>query len=378
MENPFLFGAAITGKWFTDREEDTKRLEANFRHAIHTIIISPRRWGKTSLVLKTADNIKDTQLKIVKIDVFSCRTPEDFYLTFAVEVIKQTANKWEEWVENVKQFLSNLRPKISFGVDPASEFSLSFDFSNKQLNEEVLHLPQRIAKQKNIRIVVCLDEFQQIAEFPDAITFQKKLRGVWQLQSPEVTYCLYGSKKHLLNTLFLKQSMPFYKFGDVLFLKKIETEYWVKYICERFVQTGKTISEELAHAICGTVENHSSYVQQLSWLIWTRTDSIATESEFSQALEDLLNQNSILYYNYLGGLTSLQINFLRAISDGIHTGFSRMEILENYKLGTSANITRVRKSLEDRELIDISHESITFNDPVFQLWFKKEVHPKSL
>ena len=82
----------------------------------------------------------------------------------------------------------------------------------------------------------------------------------------------------------------------------------------------------------------------------------------------------MLYYNYLDGLTALQINFLRAIADGIYSGFSRKEIIENYRLGTSANITRVRKALEDKELIDISHESITFNDPVFQLWFRKEVH----
>ena len=151
-------------------------------------------------------------------------------------------------------------------------------------------------------------------------------------------------------------------------------ELSLKYICERFRQTGKTISEELAVIICNTVENHSSYVQQLSWLVWTRTDSIATESELLQAITDLLNQNSMLYYNYLDGLTALQINFLRAIADGIYSGFSRKEIIENYRLGTSANITRVRKALEDKELIDISHESITFNDPVFQLWFRKEVH----
>jgi hypothetical protein len=167
--------------------------------------------------------------------------------------------------------------------------------------------------------------------------------------------------------------MPFYKFGDIIFLKKITTEYWVKYICERFEQTKKQISEELAERICKQVENHSSYVQQFAWLVWVRTEKTATQQEFDEALQDLIYQNSMLYYNYLEGLTSLQLNFLKAVANGIHDHFSRKETLTQYNLGTSANIARIKKALEDRELIDISQNCITFNDTVFRLWFIKEV-----
>jgi AAA+ ATPase superfamily predicted ATPase len=373
MENPFVFGSATTGKWFTDRIDAAKRLLANFTHGINTIIISPRRWGKTSLVLKIANQTDDKYLKIVCMDIFACRSEEDFYKIFATEIIKQTAHKWEEWTENVSRFLSSLMPKISFGADPTLDFALSFDFSNKHLNEDILHLPQRIALKKGIRIVVCIDEFQQISEFPDSITFQKKLRTVWQLQTQEVTYCLFGSKKHLLSALFSKQSMPFYKFGDVMFLQKIAEDDWIQYIQERFEQTGKFISSELASKICIWVENHSSYVQQLAWLVWIRTENQATETDFEEALLDLLNQNSALYINYAESLTALQLNFLRALADGIQDQFSRKEIIAKYNLGTSANISRIKKSLEQKELIDIYPKMITFNDPVFRRWFKQNI-----
>jgi len=167
--------------------------------------------------------------------------------------------------------------------------------------------------------------------------------------------------------------MPFYKFGDIIFLQKIATEYWITYICERFEQTGKHISEELAEKICKQVENHSAYVQQLAWLVWIRTEKTATQQGLDEALQDLIYQNSMLYHNYLEGLTSLQLNFLKAVANGIHAHFSRKEILTQYKLGTSANISRIKKALEDRELIDISPNYITFNDTVFRLWFIKEV-----
>jgi hypothetical protein len=372
MENPFLFGTATQKEWFIDREEDSTRLIANFRNGINTVLISPRRWGKTSLVLKVSDTLKTTEVKVVLIDIFACKTEEDFYKIFATQIIKQTSTRWEEWVENAKRFLSALSPKFSFGSDPMNEFSISIDFSNRQLNEDILKLPQKIAQEKNLKIVVCIDEFQQIGELADSVTLQKKLRSVWQLQD-KVTYCLYGSKKHLLNVLFLKQSMPFYKFGDVIFLKKIDAEHWIPYICNQFQKTGKKISASLAEKICQTVENHSSYVQQFAWLIWLRTEIEASEIEFEAALQDLLTQNSMLYYTYFTELSTLQINFFKALVDGVNTNFSSKEVLQKYSLGTSANISRIRKALEKKELIDISRNIITFNDPVFRIWFKREI-----
>lgn len=372
MKNPFVFGSATSGEWFTDREEDTKRLQTNFTHGVNTILISPRRWGKTSLVHKVSEKVRSSNIKVVNIDVFACRNEYEFYTLFATEVIKQTSSKWEEWVNNAKQFLSGLVPKISFGIDPIRDFSISFDFSNPQLTEEVLNLPQKIANNKGIKVVVCLDEFQQVAEFDNAVYFQRKLRSAWQLHK-SVAYCLYGSKQHLMTKLFSKQSMPFYKFGDVIYLQKIDSSHWIDFICHRFEVTGKKISAELAERVCVTVENHSSYVQQLAWLIWAQTDKVATDANFETAYTNLLDQNSILYYKYIDGLTAYQLNFLQALADNITSEFTKREVMEKYQLGTVGNISRLKKSLENKELIDISGKTVSFNDPVFKLWFKKNV-----
>lgn len=374
MENkPFIFGVATSGDNFTDREKETARLLMNFQHGINTVLISPRRWGKTSLVQKVCHLAQSEKLKIVYLDVFSCRSDREFYDTFASAILKQTSSKLDEWVENVKLFLSRISPKFSFGPDPMTDFSISLELNPKGEDiDEILQLPEKIAQKKGCNIVVCIDEFQQIAEFKDSKTFQKRLRTVWQLQK-SVSYCLFGSKKHLMNELFEKKSLPFYKFGDAIYLPKINTSDWVKYICNRFEATGKQISEELAEKICLQVENHSSYVQQLAWLVWIHADKEATEQDFKSAFQDLIDQNTPLFEKQTESLTTYQMNLLRAILNDVHSEFTTKDVIQKYKLGSSANVSIVKRALVKKELIEIEKRQITIPDPVMRIWLKKEL-----
>lgn len=374
MENkPFVFGVATAGDNFTDREKEAERLLMNFRHGVNTVLISPRRWGKTSLVRKVCRLAASEQLKIVYLDVFSCRSDREFYDAFAAAVLKQTSSKLDEWLENARLFLSRISPKISMGADPMTDFSISFDVNPKSDDiDEILRLPEKIAQKKGCNIVVCIDEFQQIAEFRDSKTFQKRLRSVWQLQT-SVSYCLFGSKKHLMNELFEKKSLPFYKFGDAIYLQKISTDDWVQYICGRFESTGKKISQELAAKICQAVDNHSSYVQQLAWLVWIHTDKVATDHDFEAAFQDIIDQNTPLFEKQTENLTNYQMNFLRAVVDGIHSELTSQDVLQKYRLGSSANVSIIKRALVKQELIDVDRRQVVISDPVMVEWLKRDV-----
>lgn len=370
---PFIFGVATSGDNFTDRGKETERLLLNFQNGVNTVLISPRRWGKTSLVQKVCHLAQSDKLKVVYLDIFSCRSDKDFYNAFAAAVLKQTSSKLDEWLENAKSFLSRISPKISIGTDPMTDFSISLDMNPKGNDvDEILQLPEKIAKKKGCNIVVCIDEFQQIAEFKDSKTFQKRLRTVWQLQS-SVSYCLFGSKKHLMNELFEKRNLPFYKFGDAIYLSKIGTSDWVDYICGRFKATGKHISKELAEKICRIVDNHSSYVQQLAWLVWIHTDGTATEQDFKMACQDIIDQNTPLFEKQTESLTTYQMNFLRAVIDGVHSEFTKQEVLQKYQLGSSANVTIIKRTLVKKELIEIDKRQVVIPDPVMKVWLKREL-----
>lgn len=368
----FIFGVATSGENFTDRKNETKRLLLNFQQGINTILISPRRIGKTSLVRKVCELAQSDDLKIVYLDIFSCRSDREFYDAFATAILRQTSSKLEEWIDNAKRFLSRITPKFLIGTDPMTDFSVSLELNTKSEDvTDILQLPEKIALEKGIKIVVCIDEFQQISEFSDSKIFQKRLRTVWQLQE-NVSYCLFGSKKHLMNELFERRSLPFYKFGDALYLQKIDTEDWVKYICERFEVTNKSISPSLAEKIAKRVDNHSSYVQQLAWLVWVHTDKIATEENFEEAWQDLLDQNTPLFEKQTENLTMYQLNFLKAIIDGVSKEFTTKNVLEKYNLGTSSSVAVVKRALIKKELIDIEKKEIVISDIVLKEWLKRE------
>lgn len=373
MKNrPFIFGVATSGDNFTDREKETARLLSNFTYGVNTVLISPRRWGKTSLVKKVCKLVQSDKLKIVYLDIFSCRTNREFYDAFASAVLKQTSSKFDEIIENAKIFLSRISPKFTMGADPMSDFSISLEMNPKSDDvDEILQLPEKIAQKKGVRIVICIDEFQQIADFKDSKTFQKRLRTIWQLQQ-SVSYCLFGSKKHLMNELFEKKSLPFYKFGDSIYLPKISTADWILYICERFESTGKQISKELAEKVCIAVNNHSSYVQQLAWLLWIQTENEATEQNFTDAYQDLIDQNSPLFEKQAENLSAYQMNFLRALVDGIQSEFTSAEILQKYQFSSSANVSTIKRALIKKELIEIENKQVQLADPVMKLWLKQE------
>mgnify|MGYP000160053589 FL=1 len=372
MENkPFVFGVAASGDNFTDRENETTRLLMNFRSGVNTILISPRRWGKTSLVRKVCRLAQSEELKIVYLDIFSCRSDDDFYAASAV--LNQTSSKAEEWMEHIRQFMSRINPKVSFGVDAAADFTLSLELTPKKDDvDEILQLPEKIAEKKGYNIVVCIDEFQQIGEFKNSKAFQKRLRSVWQLQK-HVSYCLFGSKMHLMNELFERKSLPLYKFGDAIYLQKISTDDWVSYIRSRFGATGKSISTELAEEICHMVDNHSSYVQQLAWLVWTRTGNEATRKNLEDAFQDIIDQNTPLFEKQTESLTSYQMNFLRAIIDGVHSEFTTQEVLRKYQLGSSANVSIIKRALVKKELIEIEKRKTVIPDPVMKVWLQREL-----
>ncbi len=370
-ENPFVFGKAAEGTFFTDRREDVKRLKANLTHGINTILISPRRWGKTSLVKKVISDIKSFEIKPVFIDIFQCKAEYEFYHTFATAIIKQTSSKLDEWINTAKTFLSSISPKFSFGPNPMEDFSLSFEWNPKNDTEnDILQLPQKIAQKRKGHLIICLDEFQQIADFADSVKFQKRLRSVWQHQQ-NVTYCMFGSKKHLMENFFNDKSMPFYKFGDMMFLKKIPTEEWVSFICTKFSKTGKTISPEQATTICEATENLSSYVQHLAWLVWYKSGKVVTDKDIATAIDDILEQNKLFFQREVEQLSELQLNFVHALANGITTGFSRKEVLKKYRLGSSANIQAIKKAWLKRDLIDVEGQKISLNASLFKLWLRR-------
>lgn len=369
----FVYGKAVGGDNFTDRVEETKRLKMNFEAGINSIIISPRRIGKTSLVKHVIEQVDDS-VKVVFMDIYRCRTEYDFYDVFASSIISACSTKADQALTLAKEMILSINPKITLGWGGDKTISISLGINKKSNSpEEILSLPERISQKIGKRIVICIDEFQQIGEMPDSLDIQKRLRTVWQHQQ-NVSYCFFGSKRHLMMNIFQSRSMPFYHFGDMLFVDRIPSKDWIPFIQERFQSGGKAISVEYALKICETVENYSAYVQQLAWNVYASTDSVVDEGAFENGVEATKAQTSPLFVEQTIGLTTYQMNFLRAICSGVHKNFTSSEVIDNFPLGTRNNIPRIIHSLTERELIELKSDgSYDIADPMLKLWLGENI-----
>ena len=380
MKKSFVYGVAVTDYNFIGREEETRRLKTDFENGINTILISPRRWGKTSLVNHVCRALEGSDIITVRLDIFGCKSEYEFYNMLAAAVLKQTASKVQLWMDEARDFLARLTPKIGISPDPSSEISISLGITPETHSpEEILNLAEVIAQRKNRRIVVCIDEFQEIGEFPNAKQVQGRLRSVWQ-HHHNASYCLFGSKRHMMSKIFLNRSMPFYQFGDLLWLNKIPTEDWIDYIVSHFEAAGRHLSEEMAVAICKAVDNYPSYVQHLASILLNRLDmgETARMEMLPSALDELIGTNEALYMQQIEPLSAYQMNLLRAIVSGIHTGFNEKKVRANFDLGSPSNLVRLRDALIERDLIYSEMRQLYTTDPVFDLWFKKRFTMVSL
>lgn len=373
-KKPFVFGKAVGDDHFIGREKEMERLAANMRYGVNTILISPRRWGKTSLVKMVGKMVNDDKVRVIHIDAYACRSEYDFYNAFAIAILQQTASRMDEVKEMVQDFIGRIIPTFSVSFDPQQTMSMSLGISPKTHRpEEILNLPELIASKRGQQFVICIDEFQQIGDFPDSITVQKRLRSVWQHQE-HVSYCLCGSKKHMMTTLFQQRSKPFYKFGSTMYLPVIPTEVWVPYLCKQFASEGKTLSQELAAEMCTIVENNSSYVQELAFNVLLCTRGIeVTQELLKEGIDEMIDSNVTLFIEKTEHLTTYQMNYLRALISGVHNDFGKADIRERYNLGSPTNVKRIKDALEEREIVDVTERGVFISDPVLSMWLRKVI-----
>lgn len=369
--SPFDFGAHVIHEEFTNRKEEKERLRQNFHNGVNTILMSPRRWGKSSLVKEVAEELQvaNSRYRFVIIDLFNTRTEQQFYELYSSELVAQTAGKTEKALGWIKQHLSALKPSVSWGTD-MHEWRIGLDIGKvSQTIPQLLDMAEFIAREQDIKLIICLDEFQNISHFSDSDAFQKLLRATWQ-KHKLTTYCLYGSKRGMLAEFFENANMPFYKFGDVMYLQKIKVTDWTSFIVKRFKSTGKKISAAQALLIAETVECHSFYVQQLAHEVWVVTHDAVKDGTVEAVFDKLLQRNSIVYQRECDGLTNTQLGMLRALLNG-ETSLYASEVISKYRMGTSANVLRIKQALENREIVDFGFGKPEILDPAFAAWLKR-------
>jgi len=270
-------------------------------------------------------------------------------------------------------FFGSLTPSITVSDDgrPVLQFGLAPNSRPGPVLDEVLEIPQRIARERGIGVVIVLDEFQQIFDYADD-RVERKLRSIIQNQR-DVAYLFLGSRKHLIEQMMVDRGRPLYRSGGHYPLGPIDEKHWQPFIRRRFTDAGKKIGGDRIHELCVMTQGHPFYTQHLCHALWERCESgrEVTANLLHAAVQTLLERESYAYSTLWDSLTTAQRRLLRGLAgeDADVQVFSG-EFIQSHGLRAASTVQRAIATLLTRDLIDREVNSYFITDRFFRLWIQ--------
>lgn len=374
-ENPFVYGEAVGGEFFTDRERECKELKTELKSGQNLIIFSPRRYGKTSIIKKVLAELKQEGLITVYVDLFFVTSKQTFVEAFAAAIAGELTGPLNKVITTLKNLIPKLIPKIVVKGNNLPTFEFEFERANRNISpilEDLLISIQKIATQKKKRAVVVFDEFQTLLSFDDG-EIEHKMRAKFQFHR-KVAYVFLGSKRNLMQKLFDDQSRPFYHSGRKYPLGKISSVDFSKFIQERFEKSRIHIDGKTIALITETTQCHPYYTQELCHFVWNlcyeKNHTIPPDIE--TAIKEIIHAEVTHYINLWDNLTAKQKAFLIALSKQPGTSVFSEDFITGNHLGTTSSVQKTVQLLYDKQLIN-KNGTISFEDPFFERWIRE--HP---
>jgi len=368
MSNPFAFGSIVKEEQFCNRVIELKELKQDILNNQNVLIYAPRRFGKTSLVLKAVEELKKEykDFRFVYIDLMTITDKREFINKYFNAVAKSLETPFDKTIEALKSFLK-LKPIIKASISDTGNMVFSLDFSKSESDnvlDDILNIPMKYGEKYKVCIV--FDEFQEIENIEG---LENKLRSIIQNHS-DVSYVFLGSKKSIINAMFSDTKRPFYKSVKHLTLFPIGNEDWKKCITKVFEEKSKIIDEHIIDKILEITKGFPYYTQQLCYEIWELTKKEADENIFNMALNKLLEQEREYFIAIWDNLTQNQKKALKIIlmtnGDNIYGDERAIGILKPSSLQTAI------KKLIEKDILD-KKERYYFQDPLFEYWLKGEI-----
>ncbi len=347
MNNPFKFGTIVEGNYFTDRTEELERIKEVLNSENHLILISPRRFGKSSLVKKAITNTGRT---FISLNLQMVVSVENLASLILKEIFKQ--HKWEK----IKHLLSHFRIVPTISTTPLGDsFDVSFQPATDTtvLLEDALQLIEKLSNSEN-RMIVVFDEFQELLTLEKGI--DKKLRSIIQNQT-NINYIFLGSQESMMTEIFERKKSPFYHFGVLMHLDRIPYNDFYEYIVERLENEN---AETIAHSILETTRCHPYYTQQLSALVWDMlTYKHYGEDVVEQAIKSLVRIHDLDFER-------IWLNFNKTdraiLIDLVKNG----QPSSNRLLPTSTIYSGIKRLMQNGYVIKF--EGYEVEDPFFSKW----------
>ena len=348
--NPFLVKGYVSPEYFCDREKETEALLRNIQNGVDTTLISPRKYGKTGLILHLFDAIQRKKLpyETLYVDVFATRSLSDFIKVVAEAVMKKFPEKTHIGSKFIT-FIKGLRPVISYdsltGVP-----QVQFNYQMAAEKEHTLSGLLEFINSQQIDIVLAIDEFQQIAEYPE-MNMEALLRThIQQMHNTHFIFC--GSKRSVMSEMFLNAKRPFFSSSRMMSLDKIDEEIYKQFIRSQFGKAGIDVNPEALEYIMEWTQGYTFYTQTVCNAIYGMMPEKVTIDVVKTVCADILEGLTDNYLQYRELVTPAQWNFLIAVAkEGEVEQLSSTRFLATYNIGGATSAKRMAQSLSEKELL---------------------------
>lgn len=372
MQNPFRFGSVVTGEDFADRRRELVELGRELAGGQHVFLLSPRRYGKTSLILTLLGRLRSQGLLTAYVDVFRATTAAQLLELTAQTVLRGVESKPERVLRLAVDLLGKLRPQV--GTDSRGKPTLSLDIGTSPrsilaVQEEVLALPEELAKKRKSRLVLVFDEFQEIQRFPGA-GLERAMRSHFQTHR-HVSYLFAGSRESALRDMASRERSPFYKFGRMVSLGPISPREFVPFLQVRFKRGGLRLSGDVGDAVLAAADDVPYNVQRLCHQLWALRAGKAeriTERDIGDAIGGIVEQDAPHFSAGWDRLSLHQRQVLQAIAKSGGRNLFAAEFLTSHRLGSHSSVQTSLRQLLKEQVLTKANGEYRFADPFFREW----------
>lgn len=370
ISNPFILSGYISKEYFCDRERETAKIVDAIQNNRNITLFSQRRVGKTSLIHHVFNTLKfDKNNKCIYLDILASTSLNEFINVFGNSVINAIESKPEKFFKKVKDLFSNLRPVISIdSLTGSPSFQLTID-SKHEAEKSIEGIFNYLKSQKK-RIVIAIDEFQQVAQYPE-----KNVEALLRTNIQKLTNTVFlfsGSKKHLLLSIFEDKNRPFYKSTQLIELDKIEKQVYSDFIINHFSKSDKKISKQQCDQILEWTYIQTFYVQYICNRIFGKNIKQISESMINETLIEILKEQEITFINYRNLLTDYQWKIIRAIAaEGQVKSVLSKNFITKHKLNTPSSVKTAVDSLIAKEILVNDNSGYYVQDILFQRWLER-------
>lgn len=363
MENPFVIKSYESKDLFCDREEELQLMLRNCVNQSDMTLISQRRMGKTGLIYRLFDELHEARPDIhtIYLDIFASRSIDDFIKLLAEAAMKSFLPK-TSMGDKLLTFIKSLRPQLSFD-NITGEPQLQIAYQTVHEKEYTLRGLFDFLDSQHEPIVMAIDEFQQIREYPEQ-NMEALLRTYIQ-QMHHQTFIFSGSKKHLMADIFTNEKKPFYSSTTFVSLDKISEESYSAFIRQLMGRGQRSITDEALQFILDWTRRHTYYTQQLCHTVYANGNSTVGIDDVKSACQQIMKQGEAVWLQYRQMLTDKQWDYLIAVAkEGSIQQITSSEFLKKHKIGSPSVSRRLADALCEKGLLN---DDVTLNGTIYSV-----------